>query len=170
LAVGIEARPEVLETWSPTLHAVMQRGLFFRPTVKKREEMMKAHKLISLHAVLGLLVTLMLAPSISAKSRKSLTVYEKARLNNVVLEPGNYKVEVEENGSAAQVMIYKGNKVVTKATAQAEKLEKKADRNSVRMSLEDGKAPNIIELRLAGEAQAYKFENAEKQVSQKAEK
>jgi hypothetical protein len=59
--------------------------------------------------------------------------------------------------------------VVAKATAQTEKLEKRADRNSVRLSLEDGKAPKIIELRLAGEQQAYKFENADKQVGQKAE-
>jgi hypothetical protein len=133
------------------------------------EEMMMANKLIRLYPVAGLLFALMLAPSTLAKSRKSLTVYEKARLNDVVLEPGTYNVEVEENGNVAQVMIYKGKNVVVKATAQAEKLEKRADRNSVRLSLEDGKAPKIIELRLAGEPQAYKFENAEKQVSQKPE-
>jgi hypothetical protein len=133
------------------------------------EEMMTTKKLVSLSAVAGLLFALMPASSTLAKSRKSLTVYEKARLNDVVLEPGTYNVEVEENGNVAQVMIYKGKNVVVKATAQAEKLEKRADRNSVRLSLEDGKAPKIIELRLAGEQQAYKFENADKQVGQKAE-
>jgi hypothetical protein len=133
------------------------------------EEMMTTKKLVSLSAVAGLLFALMLASSTLAKSRKSLTVYERARLNDVVLEPGTYNVEVEDNGSVAQVMIYKGKNVVAKATAQTEKLEKRADRNSVRLSLEDGKAPKIIELRLAGEQQAYKFENADKQVGQKAE-
>jgi hypothetical protein len=133
------------------------------------EEMMTTKKLVSLSAVAGLLFALMPASSTLAKSRKSLTVYERARLNDVVLEPGTYNVEVEDNGSVAQVMIYKGKNVVAKATAQTEKLEKRADRNSVRLSLEDGKAPKIIELRLAGEQQAYKFENADKQVGQKAE-
>jgi|GEM_PF-2189208 len=130
---------------------------------------MTTKKLVSLSAVAGLLFALMPASSTLAKSRKSLTVYERARLNDVVLEPGTYNVEVEDNGSVAQVMIYKGKNVVAKATAQTEKLEKRADRNSVRLSLEDGKAPKIIELRLAGEQQAYKFENADKQVGQKAE-
>ena len=129
---------------------------------------MTTKKLVSLSAVAGLLFALMPASTL-AKSRKSLTVYERARLNDVVLEPGTYNVEVEDNGSVAQVMIYKGKNVVAKATAQTEKLEKRADRNSVRLSLEDGKAPKIIELRLAGEQQAYKFENADKQVGQKAE-
>jgi hypothetical protein len=133
------------------------------------EETMTTKKLVSLSAVAGLLFALMPASSTLAKSRKSLTVYERARLNDVVLEPGTYNVEVEDNGSVAQVMIYKGKNVVAKATAQTEKLEKRADRNSVRLSLEDGKAPKIIELRLAGEQQAYKFENADKQVGQKAE-
>jgi hypothetical protein len=72
------------------------------------EEIMTTKKLVSLSAVAGLLFALMPASSTLAKSRKSLTVYERARLNDVVLEPGTYNVEVEDNGSLARVMIYKG--------------------------------------------------------------
>lgn len=119
--------------------------------------------------VLSLTLTLLLAPSLFAKGRKNLTIYDKARLNGTVLEAGAYKVEVAENGSVAEVMIYKGKELVAKAPARAEKLERKADRNSLRFSLEEGKAPKIIELRLAGSQQAYRIEDASQQVSQKAE-
>ncbi|MCI0417981.1 MAG: hypothetical protein L0387_42005 [Acidobacteria bacterium] len=109
------------------------------------------------NVVLCLAVALAIGGQALAKGKKSLTIYEKARVNEVVLEPGNYKVEIVENGSTADVMIYRGKDLVAKASAQAEKLEKKADRNSVRLALEQDKAPKIIELRLSGEAQAYKI-------------
>ncbi len=64
-------------------------------------------------------------------------------------------------------MIYRGKELVAKAAAQPEKLEKKADRNSVRFALEGDKAPKIIELRLSGDSQSYKLGDGT-QVSQKA--
>ena len=78
-------------------------------------------------------------------------------MNDVVLEPGDYKVEIAENGNSADVMIYKGKELVAKATAQPEKLERKAERNSVRFALEGDKAPKMIELRLSGDSQSYKL-------------
>jgi len=102
-----------------------------------------------------------------AKGRKTLTIYEKSRVNDVVLEPGNYKVEIAENGDSADVMIYKGKELVAKVNAQPEKLERKADRNSVRFALEGNKAPKIIELRLSGDSQSYKLGDGT-QVSQKS--
>ena len=43
--------------------------------------------------------------------------------------------------SSADVMIFKGKELVAKAAAQPEKLEGKADRNTVRFAVEGSKAP-----------------------------
>jgi hypothetical protein len=102
-----------------------------------------------------------------AKGRKSLTIYEKSRVNDVVLEPGDYKVEIVERGDSADVMIYRGKQLVAKAAAQPEKLEGKPDRNSVRLAVEGTKAPRIIELRFSDESRSYKLADGG-QVSQKA--
>jgi hypothetical protein len=118
-------------------------------------------------AVLCLVLALMFASHSLAKGRKSLTIYEKSRVNDVVLEPGDYKVEIVEHNESADVMIYKGKELVAKAAAQPEKLEGKADRNSVRLAVEGSKAPRIIELRLSGESRSYKLGDGS-QVSQKA--
>ena len=122
---------------------------------------------ISRSAVLCLLLTMMLGEHSLAKGRKSLTIYEKSRLNDVVLEPGDYKVEIVERGGSADVMIFKGKELVAKAVAQPEKLERKADRNTLRFAVEGNKAPKIIELRLSGESQSYKLDNGN-EVSQRA--
>jgi hypothetical protein len=121
---------------------------------------------ISKLAVLAFVLALAVSSDALAKGRKTLTIYEKARVNDVVLEPGDYKVEIAENGNAADVMIYKGKQLVAKAAAQPEKLEKKAERNSVRFALEGDKAPKIIELRLSGDSQSYKLGDGT-QVSQR---
>ena len=117
-------------------------------------------------AVVGLVLAMALSVNTLAKGKKTLTIYEKSRVNDVVLEPGDYKVEVAESGNSANVMIYKGKQLVAKAVAQPEKLERKAGRNSVRFALEGDKAPKIIELRLSGDSQAYKLGDGT-QVSQK---
>ena len=118
-------------------------------------------------AVLGFVLALAVSGDTLAKGRKTLTIYEKSRVNDVVLEPGDYKVEIAESGNSANVMIYKGKQLVAKATALPEKLERKAERNSVRFALEGDKAPKMIELRLSGDSQSYKLGDGT-QVSQKA--
>ena len=107
--------------------------------------------------VLAFVLALAVSGDTLAKGKKTLTIYEKSRVNDVVLEPGDYKVEVSESGNSADVMIYKGKQLVAKAAAQPEKLERKAERNSVRFALEGDKAPKIIELRLSGDSQSYKL-------------
>ena len=116
--------------------------------------------------VLAFVLALAVSGDTLAKGKKTLTIYEKSRVNDVVLEPGDYKVEVSESGNSADVMIYKGKQLVAKAAAQPEKLERKAERNSVRFALEGDKAPKIIELRLSGDSQSYKLGDGT-QVSQK---
>ena len=118
-------------------------------------------------AVPCLVLALMFASHSLAKGRKSLTIYEKSRVNDVVLEPGDYKVEIVERGDSADVMIYRGKQLVAKAAAQPEKLEGKPDRNSVRLAVEGTKAPRIIELRFSDESRSYKLGDGG-QVSQKA--
>jgi hypothetical protein len=107
--------------------------------------------------VLCFVLVLALSGYSLAKGRKTLTIYEKARVNDVVLEPGDYKVEIVERGDLADVMIYKGKELVAKAAAQPEKHEGKADRNSARFAIEGSKVPKMIELRLSGESQSYKL-------------
>jgi len=114
-------------------------------------------KWIPKSAVLCIVLVLAVSGHSLAKGKKSLTIYEKSRVNDVVLEPGDYKVEIVESGSSADVMIYKGKELVAKATAQPAKLDGKADRNSVRFAMEGNKAPRIIELRLSGDSQSYKL-------------
>jgi hypothetical protein len=121
---------------------------------------------ISKVAVLGFVLAFAVSSDAVARGRKTLTIYEKARVNDVALEPGDYKVEVVENGNTADVMIYKGKQLVAKAAAQPEQLERKAERNSVRFALEGDKGPKIIELRLSGDSQSYKLGDGT-QVSQK---
>ena len=122
---------------------------------------------VSRNAVLCLLVALVFGGQALAKGKKSLTIYEKARVNDVLLEPGDYKVEIAEKGDSADVMIYKGKQLIATANAQPEKHETKADRNSVRFAVEGGKAPKIVEIRLSGDSQSYKLADGA-QVSQKA--
>ena len=122
---------------------------------------------ISRRAVLCFVLALMFGGQSLAKGRKSLTIYEKSRVNDVVLEPGDYKVEIVETGGSADVMIFKGKELIAKAAAQPEKLERKADRNTLRFAVEGNKAPRIIELRLSGESQSYKLSDRT-DVSQKA--
>ena len=119
------------------------------------------------NSVFCLVLCLALGGQFLAKDRKSLTIYEKARVNDVVLEPGDYKVEVAERGDSVELMIYKGRELVAKAPAQPERLDKRPDRNTVRLALEGDKAPKIIELRLSGHSQSYKLGDGA-QVSQKA--
>ena len=102
-----------------------------------------------------------------AKGRRNLTIYEKSRVNDVLLEPGDYKVEIAESGTSAEVTIFKGKELVVKATEQTEKLERKTDRNTLRCAVEGDKAPKIIELRLSGDSQSYKLADGT-QIGQRA--
>lgn len=122
---------------------------------------------ISRSSVLCFAFVLTLSGYSLAKGKKSLTIYEKSRVNDVVLEPGDYKVEIVETGGSAEVMIFKGKELIAKAAAKPEKLERKADRNTLRFAVEGNKAPKIIELRLSGEAQSYRLGDGT-EVSQKA--
>src|SRR4030095_7914808 len=137
-----------------TVHAVMQRGSSLQFKLSGGLVMKQC---IPRSAVLCLVLALMFASHSLAKGRKSLTIYEKSRVNDVVLEPGDYKVEIVEHNESADVMIYKAKELVAKAAAQPEKLEGKADRNSIRFAVEGSKAPRIIELRLSGESRSYKL-------------
>lgn len=110
---------------------------------------------------LSLMCLFVLALPAFAKGRKNLTIYEKSRLNDTLLEPGQYKVEIAENGGTAELSIYKGKDLIAKSAAQSEKLERKADRNALRFSLEGGNVPKIIEIRLSGERQAYRISGGE---------
>ena len=145
------------------MHAVMQTWEFIPLSL----EDMVMKQWISKSAVLCFVLVLALGGPSLAKGRKSLTIYEKSRVNDVILEPGDYKVEIVERGDSADVMIYKGKELVAKAAAQPEKHQGKADRNSARFAIEGSKLPKMIELRLSGESQSYKLGDGT-EVSQRA--
>jgi hypothetical protein len=146
------------------VHAVMQTREFI-PISSLEVFVMK--QWMSKSAALGFVLVLAVSGHSLAKGRKSLTIYEKSRVNDMVLEPGDYKVEITESGDSAEVMIYKGKELVAKATAQSEKLEREAERNSVRFAVEGNKAPKIIEIRLSGDCRSYKLGDGT-EVSQRA--
>jgi hypothetical protein len=123
--------------------------------------------------VLALLTTtfLLLSGSNSmAKSSKSLTLYQKVQLNDVILEPGDYKVEVLENGGATEVAIYKGKSLVVKAPAKPVQQDKKNQRSSILYLLNGEDAPYMTELRLIGDLVAYQFDSAGQMSKKKSSK
>jgi len=95
-----------------------------------------------------------------AKPLKSLTIYQKVQLNEVVLNPGDYKVEILENGKATEVAIYKGKKLIVKAAAQAIQQGQKVERTSVLYVLNGNDTPLVSEIRLTGESVSYQFDAA----------
>lgn len=105
-----------------------------------------------------------------AKSLKSLTIYQQVQLNDAVLEPGEYKVEVLDNGGATEVSIYKGKNLVVKAPAQIIKQDKKVQRSSVLYVLNGEGAPYMTQLRLAGELVSYQFDSTGQATKKKSSK
>jgi hypothetical protein len=113
--------------------------------------------------VLAFLTTMLLllpGSNSMAKSSKSLTLYQKVQLNEVILEPGDYKVEILENGGAVEVGIYKGKSLVVKAPAKPVQQDKKNQRSSILYLLNGEDAPRMTELRLIGDLVAYQFDSA----------
>ena len=105
-----------------------------------------------------------------AKSLKSLTIYQKVQLNNAILGPGEYKVEILENAGATEVAIYKGKNLVVKAPAKPVPQDKKNQRSSVLYLLNGQDAPHLTELRLVGELVSYQFESANQLTKKKSSK
>src|SRR5262249_41457644 len=113
---------------------------------------------------------LILAGSSIAKSLKSLTIYQKVQLNDVVLGPGEYKVEVLENAGTTEVSLYKGKNLVVKAPAKPIQQDKKNQRSSILYLLNGEDTPYMTELRLTGDLVAYQFDSAGQQAKKKATK
>ena len=104
------------------MHAVMQAWSLFQFNLCGGLVMKQC---ISRSAVFCFVQALMLGGHSLAKGRKSLTIYEKSRVNDVVLEPGDYKVEIVETGGSADVMIFKGKELIAKAAAQPRSLKER---------------------------------------------
>jgi len=121
---------------------------------------------VSLALAVGLVV-LVGAVSLQAKGR-SITLYDRAQLNEGVLEPGSYRVELAENSGGQEVMFYRGKHLVAKAPVLSQKQERKIERNSVRLSVGNGGNPRIVEIRFAGEVEVYKVQDDSKSANQRA--
>lgn len=110
------------------------------------------------------------ASSSLAKSLKGLTIYQKVQLNDAILGPGEYKVEILENAGTTEVAIYKGKNLVVKAQAKPVQLDKKNQRSSVLYLLNGEDAAHLTELRLVGELVSYKFDSASQSTKKKSSK
>jgi hypothetical protein len=117
------------------------------------------------------LLLLLLPGSISvAKSLKSLTIYQKVQLNDAILGPGEYKVEILQNAGTTEVAIYKGKNLVVKSPAQVVQQNKKVQRSSVLYLLNGDDTPQMTELRLVGQLVTYQFDSDSQLTKKKSSK
>ena len=121
-------------------------------------------------AFLTVLFLFLPASSSMAKSLKSLTIYQNIQLNDAILGPGEYKVEILQNAGTTEVAIYKGKNLVVKAPAQAVQQNKKVQRSSVLYLLNGDDTPQMTELRLVGELVTYQFDSASQLTKKKSSK
>jgi hypothetical protein len=106
---------------------------------------------------LAIMIFLLTASNSQAKGFRSLTIYQKVQLNNAILGPGEYRVEILENAGTTEVAIYKGKELVVKSPAQAVRQAKKVERSSVLYLLNGDNVPQMTELKLVGELVSYQF-------------
>ncbi|MEW5974574.1 MAG: hypothetical protein AB1898_02090 [Acidobacteriota bacterium] len=116
----------------------------------------KHKRLVTLSMALAVALTVGTGPVCLAKGKKPLKIHEPVRLGDTVLKPGDYRVDVVENGERSEVSIYKGKTLVAKAQVQAAELETKATRNSIRYSKGGDDVGTITQLQLAGESVTYR--------------
>ena len=121
-------------------------------------------------AFLTVLFLFLPGSSSMARSLKSLTIYQKIQLNDAILGPGEYKVEILENAGTTEVAIYRGKSLVVKAPAQAIQQNKKVQRSSVLYLLNGEDTPQMTELRLVGELVTYQFGSASQLTKKKSSK
>jgi hypothetical protein len=121
-------------------------------------------------AFLTVLFLFLPASSSMARSLKSLTIYQKIQLNDAILGPGEYKVEILKNAGTTEVAIYNGKSLVVKAPAQAVQQNKKVQRSSVLYLLNGEDTPQMTELRLVGELVSYQFGSAGQLTKKKSSK
>jgi len=104
-----------------------------------------------------LVLFLFVSVTLQASDKKSITLYEQSQISDSKLSPGGYKVEVVSNGETGELHFYKGKTVVAKAPFEAEKLDKKVDRSTLRYQIDPGNLRRIIEVRIAGEDRVFKI-------------
>ena len=132
---------------------------------------MSAKHIKSATCALVVMTSAFFACSVSmAKPFKSLTIYQRLQLNDVILEPGEYKVEIESDSGTTKVAFYKGKKLVVTARAQTIQQESKVQRSSVLYLLNGEDAPYLTQLRLAGERVSYQFSSTGQATKKKVSK
>ena len=110
-----------------------------------------------------LVLFLFVSVTLQASDKKSITLYEQSQISDSKLSPGGYKIEVVSNGDTGELHFYKGKTVVAKAPFEAEKLDKKVDRSTLRYQIDPGNLRRIIEVRIAGEDRVFKIADKDKQ-------
>jgi hypothetical protein len=99
-----------------------------------------------------MIVPVLLALAISASAAsKTITLYSKANVGGTALEPGEYKVTIDESGS---VTFAKGKNVVAKAQGKIVNAEK-ASRDTVIT-----RSGRLASLQLGGSKQEVVFDDA----------
>lgn len=92
---------------------------------------------LALAAVLVLAGNLNLGFGRSSTKSYQVTLGKAAKLNGVVLEPGDYTIKIPENAQPPKVEFYKGDKLVATAQAQVQSQPQKNDATEIEMVLDE---------------------------------
>jgi hypothetical protein len=103
--------------------------------------------------------------------KRNLYLASKVKFNDVVLEPGTYKVEVQEKAGFTELLIYKGKKIVARANAEPKKQDTQIQQSSIRLERQQGDLPKVVEMQMVGDSNTYhlKSSHAEANVSRPSE-
>jgi hypothetical protein len=90
----------------------------------KQGGVVKMLKVINRIIVLGIIVASIAVVGMSKELSKQVTFEEPVKVNGTLVKAGTYKVSFDETTS--ELTIFKGKKVLAKASAQLEKLDKRS--------------------------------------------
>ncbi|HWR15858.1 MAG TPA: hypothetical protein VN577_13610 [Terriglobales bacterium] len=104
-----------------------------------------------------LLLTVLAVAVGAFAAEKSITFSSPTNLNGQKIEPGDYKLKYDINGTTANVEILKNKKTVASATGQVIDATQKADRNRVVNSKNGDGTYSLVELQFAKDKTAIRF-------------
>ncbi len=102
-------------------------------------------------------LTLILSVAALAKEKSAtIDIYQPAQISGATLQPGTYKVTVNESGSTAAVSFLRNGKQVATATGQVVQLPRKPANTAVTVNTSGGAAA-IAEIDFEGSQSAVRF-------------
>jgi hypothetical protein len=109
-------------------------------------------KNVSKNLILG--VALLLATTVFAANKGSLQVMDQVTVNGQSLQPGDYNLKWDGNGSNVQLSILKGSKVVATTPAQVLSLTSSPNNNAAVLKNNSDGSKALSEIRFGGKKYA----------------